>query len=146
MIHKCTEICALNIEFPVNSKYKYIISQMQQPYHSSNCPPPPPLTDPTSTPYPTPPLIAQTMKTCNFSVRTQWHFDLYFRLRIPPFVKARTALEGLKPQNEYTMNVKEEPRTEAEEVMMMKVLVMNQSYSKLQSWLCSFSCSESWCG
>ncbi|XP_027029259.2 endonuclease 8-like 1 [Tachysurus fulvidraco] len=41
--------------------------------------------------------------------------EILYRLRIPPFVKARTALEGLKPQNENTMNVKEEPRTEAEE-------------------------------
>ncbi|KAK2834459.1 hypothetical protein Q7C36_015160 [Tachysurus vachellii] len=41
--------------------------------------------------------------------------EILYRLRIPPFVKARTALEGLKPHNENTMNVKEEPRTESEE-------------------------------
>lgn len=56
----------------------------------------------------------------------------YFRLKIPPFVKARTVLEELRPQYEETMNNKEEPGTEAEEVVMINVLVMNRSYVKIQ--------------
>lgn len=50
-------------------------------------------------------------------------------------MKARTVLEELKPQHEETMNVKEEPNTESDEVVMglwLKVSVMNQSYIKLQ--------------
>ncbi|XP_060770879.1 endonuclease 8-like 1 isoform X2 [Neoarius graeffei] len=38
-----------------------------------------------------------------------------FRLKVPPFVKARTVLEGLKPKHEETVKVKEEPSTEAAE-------------------------------
>ncbi|KAK3558892.1 hypothetical protein QTP86_032163, partial [Hemibagrus guttatus] len=42
--------------------------------------------------------------------------EILYRLKIPPFVKARTVLEGLKPQHEETMNIKDEPGTEAGEV------------------------------
>ncbi|TSM52282.1 Endonuclease 8-like 1 [Bagarius yarrelli] len=41
--------------------------------------------------------------------------EILYRLKIPPFVKARTVLEELKPQHEVTMNVKEEPSTESDE-------------------------------
>lgn len=43
------------------------------------------------------------------------------RSKIPPFMKARTVLEGLEPKHEETMTVKVEPSLEAEEVMMIKV-------------------------
>ncbi|XP_058264232.1 endonuclease 8-like 1 isoform X1 [Hemibagrus wyckioides] len=41
--------------------------------------------------------------------------EILYRLKIPPFVKARTVLEELKPQYEETMNIKEEPGTDVEE-------------------------------
>lgn len=52
----------------------------------------------------------------------------HFRSKIPPFVKARTVLEGLEPKHEETIDVKQDPYTE----VMIKVLVMNQSCIKLQ--------------
>lgn len=56
----------------------------------------------------------------------------HFRSNIPPFVKARTVLEGLKAKHEETVNVKADPSPEVSEVIMIKVLVMNQSFIKLQ--------------
>ncbi|MCI4381792.1 hypothetical protein PGIGA_G00256090 [Pangasianodon gigas] len=41
--------------------------------------------------------------------------EILYRLKIPPFVKARAVLEELKLKHEETMNVKEEPSTEAAE-------------------------------
>ncbi|XP_046715334.1 endonuclease 8-like 1 isoform X2 [Silurus meridionalis] len=47
--------------------------------------------------------------------------EILYRLKIPPFVKARNVLEGLKPQHEDPMNIKEEPsKVVAEEAVVDK--------------------------